>query len=629
MAELGLRYVRIGEFAWSRLEPRDGEYEFAWLDEAIDVLTAAGLEIVMCTPTATPPKWLVDKYPEILPVDPATGRTRAFGSRRHYDFSSDVYLREALRISEVVARRYGKHAGVVGWQTDNELCCHDTAPSASEAARRGFQAWCREKYQTIDALNSAWGNVFWSMEYPHFSNIELPVHAVTETNPAHRLAYRRYISARVIDFHDRMVDVIRKHASDRFVTHNFIPMSDTGVDNFALAAPLDFASYDSYPLGRTDLAFRDAPAGEFRRYMRTGHPDMASYYLDQTRSLSKNGFWVMEQQPGPVNWASSNPRPAPGMIRLWSLEAFAHGADCVSYFRWRQVPFAQEQMHAGLLRPDNSKADAWHEIKQAIAEARQLELTAERKHRAAVAIVTDTHGYWLSSIERQSDFYDFNEVQFGFYRAFRANGVDVEFISPDADLSPFALVVVPCLPVIDPAFANRCEASGATVIFGPRSGAKTPEFGIPRELPPGPLQGIAPLRVLSVETIRPDCPESLHWNGAEYVSRVWREELDAPGAEVIARYADDTPAIVKYARTIYIGSLTCQEFLNEYFRDLCESREIEVRRLSADLRVTRRGNLMFAFNYSDGEVELPLDANVKLLLGDRSLKPHDVAVWKL
>ena len=285
MAELGLTYVRVGEFAWSRLEPHDGELQFEWLDEAVDVLANAGLSVVMGTPTATPPKWLIDKFPEILPVDPDTGRTRGFGSRRHYDFSSDVYLGEALRITEAMARRYGTHDAVVGWQTDNELCCHDTTLSASDNARTAFQRWCSEQYASIDALNTAWGNVFWSMEYQDFSSIELPVGAVTETNPAHRLAYRRFSSAKVVDFHDRMVKVIRSHAPGKFVTHNFIPMVGTGIDNFALAAPLDFASYDNYPLGHADIKFRDRSAEEFRKYMRTGHPDFATYNHDKGTPL--------------------------------------------------------------------------------------------------------------------------------------------------------------------------------------------------------------------------------------------------------------------------------------------------------------------------------------------------------
>ena len=628
MAELGLTYVRIGEFSWSRLEPRDGEMRFEWLDEAVATLADVGLQVVMGTPTATPPKWLIDKYPEILPVDPDSGRTRGFGSRRHYDFSSTVYLREALRISEAMVRRYGTHDAVVGWQTDNELCCHDTTLSASTVARTAFQRWCKARYSTIDALNTAWGNVFWSVEYQNFSAIELPVGAVTETNPAHRLAYRRFSSAQVVNFHDRMVEVIRSHAPGKFVTHNFIPMVDTGVDNFALAAPLDFASYDNYPLGRADIKFRDAPADEFRKYMRTGHPDFATYSHDQVRGLGKEGFWVMEQQPGPVNWAPNNPRPAPGMVRLWTLEAFAHGAECVSYFRWRQAPFAQEQMHAGLLRPDNSKSAAWQEVEQAIADVALLNLHREKRQQASVAIVTAAESYWVSDIERQSESYHFDDIQFDYYHALRSIGVSVDFVSVDADLDAYALVIAPGLPIIDEAFIDKCERCSATVVFGPRSGAKTHEFGYPQNLPPGPLQQIAPLRVLSVETLRPDCIEGLSWNEKRYISRIWREELETSAGVVLATYDDGTPAVLRFEKVVYIGTLTSTDFLRDFFHQLCDELDIVTHDLGIDVRVEQRGSLMFAFNYSGHAQELPIDDGAEILLGSRNIKPHDVTVWR-
>jgi beta-galactosidase len=173
MAELGLTYVRIGEFAWSRLEPNPGELDFAWLDQAILTLNNAGLKVVMCTPTATPPKWLIDQYPDILPVNPNTGSTRTFGSRRHYDFSSIQFLQQSLRITRELAVRYGNHIDIVGWQTDNELCCHDTALSDSNNAHSAFQVWCANNYSSIEKLNTDWGNVFWSMEYRDFDEIEL------------------------------------------------------------------------------------------------------------------------------------------------------------------------------------------------------------------------------------------------------------------------------------------------------------------------------------------------------------------------------------------------------------------------------------------------------------------------
>lgn len=628
MAGLGLTYVRIGEFAWSRLEPAAGELRFEWLDEAVDVLTSAGLGVVMGTPTATPPKWLVDKFPEMLPVDPHTGRTRGFGSRRHYDFSSDAYLEEALRITEIIAKRYGTHDGVPGWQTDNELCCHDTALSASLAARDKFRQWCRGRYGSIGELNDAWGNVFWSMEYPDFDAIELPVGAVTEASPAHQLAFRRFASDRVVEFHARMVDTIRAHAPGRWVTHNFIPMSETGVDNAALAAPLDFASYDSYPLGRTDLRFRDASADDFKKYMRTGHPDFTTYLLDQTRCLTGGGFWVMEQQPGPVNWADNNPRPAPGMVRLWSIEAFAHGADCVSYFRWRQVPFAQEQMHAGLLRPDSEKAAAWPEIEQAIADVAALDVHAQVKQTAPVAILTTAESSWVTDIERQSAAYDFDDVQFAYYQALRTQGVGVDFIHPNADFDAYRLIIAPCLPVIDDELVDKCEQSGAMVVFGPRSGGKTTEFSIPEGLPPGALRRIAPLKVVSVETLRPDCIETLKYRGKNYDSLIWREALEAPDADVLASYDDGSAAIVRYGRTIYVGTLTCGAFLQEFLSDLCAETGIVTQELPADVRIERRGNLNFAFNYSDTVQSLNLGDDAEILLGQRDVQPRDVTVWR-
>ncbi len=627
MTELGLTYVRVAEFAWSRLEPEPERFEFGWLDRAIETLQAAGLKVVMCTPTATPPRWLIGRYPDVLPIDPDSGRPRDFGSRRHYDFSSPSYRREALRITRVVADRYGEHAAVVGWQTDNELCCHDTTMSASPAALAGFREWCRQRYGSIEALNRAWGNVFWSMEYSNFDDIGLPFGAVTETSPAHGLAYRRYCSDTVVAFHADMVAEIRARAPGRFVTHNFIPAEDTGVDDFAVAAPLDFASYDNYPLGRTDLKFADADAEEFRRYMRKGHPDFASFLLDQARGLRGPGLWVMEQQPGPVNWADSNPRPAPGMIRLWSLEAIAHGADVVSYFRWRQAPFAQEQMHAGLRRPDDSPSAAWPEVTRTIADARRLSDHLVTGARPPVAIVTGAEGHWLADLEKQSRFYRFDDVSLSFYRALRQLGVDVDFVSANGPFDDYQLIVCPCLPIVPEGFTQACVASSAHWVFGPRSGSKDDDFCIPHELAPGALQSLLSVRVLSVETLRPDVRETLAFNGEAFDCGLWCEELEAPDCEVVATYADGAAAAVRNDRFTYLGVLGSIEFLTAFFEAQCEAVGVETVRLDNDLRIARRGDLVFAFNYADVPKTAPASASADFLLGEAKIPPNDVAVW--
>lgn len=632
MKALGLDYVRIGEFAWSRFEPEPGVYDFAWFDEVLTILSEAGLKVVIGTPTATPPKWLIDRHPDILPVDPDTGRVRGFGSRRHYDFSSEVYLDECKRIVTALAERYGKHPGVAGWQTDNELCCHETTLSASANARTAFQHWCAARYDSVEALNTAWGNVFWSMEYRSFDEIELPVGAVTETSPAHRLAWRRFSSDQVVRFHSAQVEILRDLSPGRFITHNFIPMNETGVDNHAVADGLDFASYDNYPLGRTDLLMAADTAETFAPYMRTGHPDFGTFFFDQTRGLAPGDFWVMEQQPGPVNWANHNPRPAPGMVRLWSLEAFAHGAGVVSYFRWRQAPFAQEQMHAGLLRPDSTPAAAWPEIEAVMQDLAVLNLADQPTRPARVALVVDVQAQWLGEIERQGRSYDYTQILLDHYRALRALGLDVDFIAPDGDASAYALVVAPSLAMPTAQIVENLTSGDAVVVFGPRSGAKTHDLTLPEGLPPGALRAVLPIRVLSVETLRPDCPGALSWNGRAYASTMWREEIEvdpqAGDVTILGHYEDGEPAIVRAGQAIYLASLTDRVFLTDFMESLCLEAGVPVTRLAGDLRLRRRGDLTFAFNYGSQAIDAPAPAEAGFVIGGRQIAPRDVAVWR-
>jgi beta-galactosidase len=626
MKALGLTYVRIGEFAWSRIEPNPGDYRWDWLDRAIDTLGAAGLQVVLGTPTATPPKWLIDAHPDILPVDPETGRTRGFGSRRHTDFSSETWAAAALRITEATARRYGDNRHVAGWQTDNELCCHDTALSASPAALASFQAWLKARYDSIDALNTAWGNVFWSMEYRDFSEIELPVGAVTETSPAHRLAWRRHASDRVVQFHNAMVAVLRANSPGRFITHNFIPMDETGVDNHALAAPLDFAAYDNYPLGRTDLAMARASVTEFGPWMRTGHPDLQAIYFDQTRGLTGRPFWIMEQQPGPVNWGRHNPWPAPGMVRLWSWEAFAHGAAVVSFFRWRQVPFAQEQMHAGLLRPDSSQAEAWPEIERLAAELARIPLPAPT--RAPVAIIVDTEAEYLSAIEDQGRGYRYYAVLHAWYRALRRLGIDVDFLAPGADLAGYRLVLAPCLAMPSAAAVAALQASEALLLIGPRSGAKTAEFTIPDGLPPGPLRALLPIRVLAVDTPRPDCAGEFRLDGAAHASIGWRESVDAGACDVLATLEDGKPALLRHGRAHYLATLLDDAGLDALFTGLAAEAGVAITPVHGGLRLRRRSDLVFAINYGPDAAVAPAPEGVEFLLGGRDIPAHDLAIWR-
>ncbi|MGX6998902.1 beta-galactosidase [Caballeronia sp. KNU42] len=622
MKALGIDRVRIAEFAWSRIEPSPGEYNWDWLDRALDVLADAGLKVVMCTPTATPPKWLIDRHPDILPVG-ADGRPRAFGSRRHYDFSSPSFFEASQKICTAVAERYGKHPAVAFWQTDNEFGCHNTVVSYSPAALQRFRGWLKQRYGSIDALNTAWGTVFWSMEFRSFDEIDLPVATVTEAHPTHRLDYRRFASDEVVRYNRMQTDIIRAHSPQRPVAHNFMQLF-TEFDHYKVAADLDIATWDSYPLGALEEQWFDPSIKS--KWLRTGHPDFASFNHDVYRGMSKLPFWVMEQQPGPVNWAHWNPAPLPGMVRLWSWEAFAHGAGCVSYFRWRQAPFAQEQMHAGLNTPDNRLDMGGSEASVVAKEIEQvLEADGESKVATKVALVWDYEAKWLFEIHPQGADFHYPRFAFEYYSALRSLGLDVDVIPVDAPLDGYKMIVVPPLPMVPADFADRLAASGAQVVLGPRTGSKTVNLTIPAALPPG--EGIAkliPIRVWRVESMRPNVTEKVGQRGE---ARQWRDLIETShGVQIEATFADGHPAIVRSGSVLYLASLFDETLTQDIFLTVAKAAGLDAAPLPEGIRVSRRGGLTYVFNYNATPYTVPAAAS--FIVGQEEVEPQGVAIYR-
>ncbi|MFP3794675.1 beta-galactosidase [Paraburkholderia sp. SIMBA_027] len=629
MAELGISHVRIAEFAWSRMEPRKGVFDWTWLDEAIETLAARGLKLVLGTPTASPPKWLVESIPDMLPVR-ADGTRWNYGSRRHYDIASVAYRRECERITEAMAQRYGQHPAVVAWQTDNELGCHDTVPSYSAAAQQRFQAWLAQRYGSIEALNEAWGNVFWSMEYPSFETVGLPVLTPTDANPSHLLDFRRYMSDEVASFHREQAEVLRRHAPDADVLHNFMGFFTT-FDHYEFAAnnAIDVATWDSYPIARTEVI--GVPEADKARYARTAHPDVSAFDHDRYRAIGAGRFWVMEQQAGPVNWAPWNPVPAKGMVRLWAYEAFAHGAELVSYFRWRQCPYAQEQMHSGLNLPNNELSPGGEEVAQAAREIALSETlrTLGAPAPAAVALVFDYETQWMFEIQRHGVGFDYQTLAFDYYSALREQGLDVDIVSRHADLSAYRLVVVPSLAVLDDAFIAKVEQSDARWLFGPRTGSKTTHFAIPGNLPPGPLQRVLPLQVLEAESLRPTLAPALSLGDVSGAALHWREHVRAnEGAQVDATFEDGWPALLSSGRVQYATAWLTHDLHRALLGAAARAAGLDTQTLPEGVRLARRGGLSFAFNFGEARVRAPAPEGAQFVLGAPELARGDVCAWR-
>ncbi len=625
MRDLGISQVRIGEFAWSRIEPAPGQLQWDWLDEAIDALGEKDLEVMLGTPTATPPKWLIDATPDILAHDEHR-RARKFGSRRHYCFSSRKYREECARITTEIAERYGQHQAVQSWQTDNEYGCHNTVRSYSPEAERAFRVWLEDRYGSVNELNAAWGTVFWSQEYRSFDEVDLPNLTVTEPNPSHVLDFYRFSSDQVVSFNRLQTEIIRKHSPGRDIVHNYMGFY-FNFDHFEVAKDLDLVGWDSYPLGFLDQEARYSEE-ERKIFMRLGHPDFAPFFHDLYRACGRGRWQILEQQPGPVNWAPNNPAPLPGMVRLWTHEGFAHGAETVNFFRWRQAPFAQEQMHAGLQRPDGAPAQASIEARQVSEEVEAL--PTMRTDKARVGLVFSYDAHFLFEAQPQGSGWSYTNIVMDWYGALRQLGLNVDILSAEDSHQGYDLILIPSLPVLSGPFIDEMRTSSAHYLIGPRTGSKTQSLNIPAESAPGPLQTLLPIKVTHSESFARFHQEPASSLDPNAHGHTWLDHIES-SIEPSVRSDDGHPLLFQKDRFSYFTCLPNDAFLNFVLKEVAQTCGLEKTELPRGLRLRKQGGLTYAFNYSPQSIDLNdyIDLqNREMLIGEPIISPAGIAIWR-
>ncbi len=591
MAEMGLSLVRIGEFAWSRLEPKEGQFEFEWLDRSIEVLGSAGLKVVLGTPSATPPRWVLDKFPDMLAVD-KEGKPRKFGSRRHYCFSHVGYRDFAAQMAGRLAKRYANNPHVEFWQTDNEYGCHDTTISYSDSARMAFRSWLKEKYGN-HSINEVWGNGFWSMDYQDFDEIDLPNLTVTEPNPAHALDFRRFSSDQVAKWDLAQIKAIREYCS-KPISHNYMGRV-TEFDHYKLGEVLEIATWDSYPLGF--LEDRSDRSEAFKeKHCRTGDPDFQAFHHDLYRAVGRGRWGVMEQQPGPVNWAPYNPAPKPGMVRLWTWEAIAHGAEFVCFFRWRQPPFAQEQMHTALKRPDSTPYPVCDEVRQVAKELRSFEVSEVKAH---VALIFDYASQWAWEVQPQGQDFNYFRLVYAYYCACRGLGLTVDILSPrHEDFSGYDIVMAPGLLYVPDTLRTDLSKSDAQVIYGPRTHSKTQDFQLHMN---GASELIgADVKLILVESLRPSEKIELA-DGGQFV--IWNEEFEVSNLMTKAK-ADGSPAILAKDNIHYITGWPDEDTLTGIIKEIVASTGLTIELPKGGARYVRAHNAIFDLNYLKQTIEI-------------------------
>ena len=489
MKEAGISTVRVAEFAWAIFEPTEGEFRFDFFDEFLTLSGEEGIKVILGTPTATPPVWLTEKYPEVLNAL-RDGTLLRHGARRHYNYNSPIYRRLSARIVEQIARHYGQHPAIVGWQIDNELNC-ETDEFYAEADHAAFRAFVKNKYGTLDALNEAWGTVFWSETYTDWSQIYCPRPVLNGGyNPHFLLDYSRFVSESCISFAKMQADIIRAYKKPcDFITTNGL---FGNLDNHRLQnEALDVYCYDSYP----DFAF------ELDKNPKTStdlNDRKWSRNLIETRSVCPH-FGIMEQQSGGGGWVNrmEMPSPKPGQLTLWAMQSVAQGADFISFFRWRTCPFGTEMYWHGILDYDNRDNRKLREVKAFSRLLRTLDLVCGAENVAAFALLKDYDNEWdarLDAVHRRVK--EHSEAEIFAASELKHTPYDTVYVTDETDaqdLSGYPVALYPH-PVImtekRAAMLKKYVAQGGTLIVGCRAGLKDergqavmlPQPGLLREL---------------------------------------------------------------------------------------------------------------------------------------------------
>ncbi|HYK36921.1 beta-galactosidase [Alloacidobacterium sp.] len=532
-----INLVRVGEFAWSAMEPSEGHYDFAWLDRTIAMAAKHHICVVLGTPTAAPPAWLTAKYPDTLRVD-EKGVRDEHGNRQQFSFASTRYRRFAHEIAEKMAERYGHNPNVVGWQLDNEYA----DPSFDLEAKAQFHAWLKAKYGTIANLNNRWTTAYWSQTYDNFD--EIPVRQDDE-NPGLLLDWKHFVSDTWKSYSQNQIDAIRPHADKlQFITTNTMGWFD-GFDEYIVHSNLDIAAWDDYVGGNYD-------------YIDNGARH------DLTRGFKNKNFWVMETQPAFVNWQRVNAAVGRGQVRDMAWQAIGHGADAIEYWQWRSALNGQEQYHGTLVGADGTPVPVYDEIKQVGDEFEKAgHALAGTTPQSSVALINDYDSRWAINFQRHNRNFDPVAEMVAFYKPLRNQAQAVDVISVHAPLDKYKLVVAPGLNVLPKETADHLLAyvkQGGNLVLGPRSGMKDEYNALNVERQPGPLADALGGRVEQFYALNDKVPVSGDLGSG--TASLWAEQLStkSPDTQVLLRYGasngwlDNQPAVI--TRKVGQGSIT-------------------------------------------------------------------------
>lgn len=635
MAAAGVNVVRMAEFAWDRMEPASGKFDFSLFDDTIARLGQVGIKTILCTPTATPPRWLTVQHPDWMRVD-ENGRAMEHGTRQHCCTNNEAFRAQSRRITEAMARHYAGNANVIGWQTDNEFHCH-FSECFCEACQAGFRDWLRKRYGDIATLNAAWGTAFWALTFDSFDHVPLayPNKRPAFPNPCHELDYYRYLSDSLCEFQRQQVEILRKARQDWFITHNGI-MQHT--DYFKFTEDLDFLGVDVYP----GFVVKQ-PADAW----------WAAVINQRARSAS-GSYIIPEQQGGPGGqkpYFHANPQP--GQMRLWAYQGIAHGADGVLHFRWRSCRFGAEIYWCGILDHDNIPRRRYEEFSQEGAELKQIGpklLGTVQEVQAAVLFQLEQEEAQRTMVLGLPGLGQQRDVAF---RELWKRHLPCGLVDALDSFDGLELIVMPSMPLMDEQLAGKLRhfvQQGGVLVVTARTATRDFNNQVVSVTPPWLLAEICGATVEEFGRIEPGwCGMTL--SGKNVAAEAGYEILKPTTAQAVATWnavqghapfaGEGLPAVTvhKFGKgvAIYVGTFLSDENIADVI-DLAQryAQVAPLARCDGAVEVTRRcgqgRRITFALNhYGQAKAVAGLRAGVDLLSGspvegDLTLEPYGVAV---
>ena len=527
MQQANCNEMSVGIFSWSMLEPRDGEYDFSFLDEIIEKIHRNGGKVILATPSGARPHWMADKYPEVLRVD-SFGRRQGFGGRHNHCFTSPIYREKVRQMNTRLAQRYGKHPAVIAWHISNEY----SGDCRCDHCKEAFRSFLREKFHNdIQELNRAYWTTFWSHTYDSFDQIDPPGPGTETGIHGLNLDWHRFVTHQTMDFIQNEVAPIREFSPELPVTINMM-FEFYDLNYHKVADVIDFASWDSYP--------------EWHNGDDADIAQKTAFWHDLYRGLKQKPFLLMESTPSGVNWKPYNKPKRPRLDVLSSLQAVAHGSDSVQYFQWRKSRGSSEKFHGAVVGHDGT-ADTrvFKSVQRTGAILKDIDEIAGTMTDAKAAVIFDWENMWaLDDCQGYANAgKKYFETCYAYHRQFWQRGMDCDVISPSADLSKYKIVVAPMLYLADDGIIDNLDkfVSEGGTLYATYMLGTVDENDLCRlgGIPGGKLKHVFGLTAEEIDVLYPSEVQHVEFNGNTYEIVDYAELLRMDTAKPLAIYADE------------------------------------------------------------------------------------------